>query len=109
MSSSVTIADDLSTPGEILQEEFLEPLGVSQYALAKAIGTDQMRISRIVRGEQVITADTAVRFAAFFGTTPQFWLRLQETYDLHIASARVDTSAIVPLKALAGQPPGQKS
>ncbi|MCH6468569.1 HigA family addiction module antitoxin [Sinomonas terrae] len=99
MSDSSTITDDLSTPGEILLEEFLEPFGVSQYELAKRIGVDQSRISRIIRGKQAITADTALRLSVFFGTSPQFWLRLQEGYDL--AHARVDTplSAIQPLSA----------
>lgn len=62
-------------------EEFLELLGVSQYALAKRAGADQARISRIIRGKQAIIAGTALRLVAFFGTTPQFWLRLQECYD----------------------------
>lgn len=79
MSSSSTITDDLSTPGEILLEEFLKPLGVSPYRLAADIEADQARISRIVHGEQSMTADTALRLAAYFGTTPEFWLRLQQT------------------------------
>lgn len=99
MSSSPTITEDLSTPGEILLEEFLQPFGVSQYELAKRIGVDQARISRIVRGQQAITADTALRLATFFGTTPQFWLRLQEGYDLAHARATTATSQIRPLSA----------
>lgn len=99
MSHSSTITDDLSTPGEILLEEFLEPFGISQYVLAKRIGVDQARISRIVRGKQTITADTALRLGAFFGTSPQFWLRLQEGYDLALARTRTPTSAIEPLSA----------
>jgi addiction module HigA family antidote len=99
MSHSSTITEDLSTPGEILLEEFLEPFGVSQYELAKRIGVDQARISRIVHGKQTITADTALRLGAFFGTTPQFWLRLQEGYDLAIARAETPVSAIQPLSA----------
>lgn len=99
MSRSSTITDDLSTPGEILLEEFLEPFGVSQYELAKRIGVDQTRISRIVRGKQAITADTALRLAAFFGTTPQFWLRLQEGYDLALARTATPLSSIQPLSA----------
>lgn len=99
MSRSSTITDDLSTPGEILLEEFLEPLGVTQYALAKRIGVDQARISRIIRGRQAITADTALRLGAFFGTTPQFWLRLQEGYDLAIARNETPISTIQPLSA----------
>ncbi|GAA4176813.1 HigA family addiction module antitoxin [Gryllotalpicola koreensis] len=99
MSYSSTITDDLSTPGEILLEEFLKPLGVTQYELAKRIGVDQSRISRIIRGKQAITADTALRLGAFFGTTPQFWLRLQEGYDLAIARAEAPISSIRPLSA----------
>ena len=99
MSHSSTITDDLSTPGEILLEEFLEPLGVTQYELAKRIGVDQARISRIVRGRQAITADTALRLGAFFGTTPQFWLRLQEGYDLALARNEATLSSIQPLSA----------
>ena len=97
MSHSSTIPDDLSTPGEILLEEFLELLGVTQYELAKRIGVDQSRISRIIRGRQAITADTALRLSAFFGTTPQFWLRLQESYDLALARATAPLSTIQPL------------
>ncbi|HEY0249564.1 MAG TPA: HigA family addiction module antitoxin [Gryllotalpicola sp.] len=99
MSRSSTITEDLSTPGEILLEEFLEPFGVTQYELAKRIGVDQARISRIIRGKQAITADTALRLGAFFGTTPQFWLRLQEGYDLAIARTETPISAIQPLSA----------
>ncbi|WP_336632523.1 MULTISPECIES: HigA family addiction module antitoxin [unclassified Microbacterium] len=99
MSPSSTITDELSTPGEILLEEFLEPFGLSQYELAKRISVDQARISRIVRGKQSITADTALRLAAFFGTTPQFWLRLQEGYDLALARAETPISSIQPLNA----------
>lgn len=99
MSHSSSITDDLSTPGEILLEEFLEPLGVSQYELAKRIGVDQSRISRIIRGRQAVTADTALRLAAFFGTTPQFWMRLQEGYDLARARAEATIGAIQPYSA----------
>ncbi len=99
MSHSSTITEDLSTPGEILLEEFLEPLNVSQYELAKRIGVDQARVSRIVRGQQAITADTALRLGAFFGTTPQFWLRLQEGYDLARARTETKIDTIRPLSA----------
>lgn len=99
MSHSSTITDDLSTPGEILLEEFLQPFDITQYELAKRIGVDQARISRIVRGKQAITADTALRLSTFFGTTPQFWLRLQEGYDLALARTRTPTDTIQPLSA----------
>jgi addiction module HigA family antidote len=71
----------LATPGEILLHEFLEPMGISQYRLAKEIGVPQRRIGEIVAGRRAITADTALRLAAFFGTDPQSWLNLQSHYD----------------------------
>lgn len=71
-------------PGDHLAE-FLEELDVSQYRLAKEIHVPQMRVSEIVRGRRAITADTALRFARFFGTSAQFWLNLQTRYDLEIA------------------------
>jgi addiction module HigA family antidote len=69
-------------PGVILEEEFLEPLGLSAYALAKAISVPRNRITGITRGERAVTADTALRLARFFGTSPDFWLGLQMDYDL---------------------------
>ncbi len=69
-------------PGEILKEEFLEPLGVSMASLANAINTDRRRVCDIVAGRRGITADTAIRFGIAFDTTPQFWLNLQNQYDL---------------------------
>lgn len=68
-------------PGEVLLEEFLKPMGISQYALAKAIHVPAMRISEICNGKRSITADTAVRLAKFFGTSSGFWLGLQADYD----------------------------
>jgi antitoxin HigA-1 len=73
-------------PGEVLAEEFLEPLGISQYRLAKQTGMPADRIGKIVSGSRSVTADTALRLAAFFGTTPAFWLNLQAHYDLEVAS-----------------------
>lgn len=69
-------------PGEILNEEFLVPLGISQYRLAKDASVPPRRINEIVRGQRSISADTALRLARFFGTTEQFWLNLQSHYDL---------------------------
>ena len=66
-------------PGEILEEEFLLPLKITAYRLAKETGIPQTRISQIIKGNRSITADTAIRFSKFFGTTPQFWLGLQMT------------------------------
>jgi addiction module HigA family antidote len=76
-------------PGEILMEEFLEPLGVSQYRLAKDISVSPRRINEIVHGKRSITADTALRLAKFFGTTERFWLNLQVRYDLEIEKDRL--------------------
>jgi addiction module HigA family antidote len=69
-------------PGEILSEEFLLPLGISAYKLAKETFMPQTRISEIVKGRRRITADTALRLSKFFGTSPKFWLGLQDDYDL---------------------------
>jgi antitoxin HigA-1 len=74
-------------PGVILEEELLEPLGLSAYALAKAIGVPRNRITGIVHGERAITADTALRLARFFDTSPDFWLGLQVAHDLEAARA----------------------
>jgi len=68
-------------PGEILREEFLIPFGISQYRLAKEIGVTEARISAICSGKRAVTADTALRLAAFFGITSGFWLGLQADYD----------------------------
>ena len=73
-------------PGEVLREEFLIPLGVTQYRLAKEIGVTEARISAICSGKRAITADTALRLAAFFGTSSGFWLGLQADYDTEEAA-----------------------
>lgn len=72
-------------PGEVLGEEFLKPLGLSQYALAQAISVPQIRISEIVRGKRAITPDTALRLARYFGTSAEFWINMQATFDLMVA------------------------
>lgn len=72
-------------PGEVLLEEFLKPMGISQYAISKAIGIHPRRINQIVKGQRSITADTALRLAAFFGTDAQSWINLQTEYDLQQA------------------------
>ena len=77
------------TPGRFLEMEFLEPLELTPYALAKAIGVDPPRIYKIVAGERGITADTALRLARFFGTSAQYWLNLQNRYDLEVAEEEV--------------------
>lgn len=70
------------SPGEILQKEFLEPMNITAYRLAKEIHIPQSRISDIIGGKRRISADTAMRLSVFFGTTPQFWLNIQNQYDL---------------------------
>ncbi len=72
-------------PGEVLLEDFMKPIGLSQYRLAHDIGVAPLRISQIVRGKRAISADTALRLARYFGTTPEIWLRLQARYDLEVA------------------------
>ncbi|MBF0177867.1 MAG: HigA family addiction module antidote protein [Magnetococcales bacterium] len=72
-------------PGEILLEDFMKPLAITQYRLAKTMGVPPLRISQIVHGKRAITADTALRLARAFGTTPEFWLALQNRYDLESA------------------------
>jgi addiction module HigA family antidote len=69
-------------PGEILQEEFLVPMGISQYRLANDLGVSPRRINEIVHGTRAVTANTALRLARYFGTSAQFWLNLQSHYDL---------------------------
>lgn len=72
-------------PGEVLLEDFMKPLGLSQYRLAKDIGVAPIRISQIVNGQRAITVDTAMRLARYFGTSAAVWLRLQVRYDLENA------------------------
>jgi addiction module HigA family antidote len=76
------------TPGEILAEEFLRPLGLSLREVASALDVPANRISQIVRGQRAITADTALRLARYLGTTPQLWLNLQSNFELQQAIAR---------------------
>nr|VFJ59913.1 MAG: plasmid maintenance system antidote protein, XRE family [Candidatus Kentron sp. DK] len=74
-------------PGEVLMEEFLDPMGISQYRLAKDISVPARRINEIVHGKRSISADTALRLGRYFGTSAQFWMNLQNHYDLE---ARMD-------------------
>jgi len=76
-------------PGEILLEDFLRPMDITQYRLAKSIGVSQRRIGEIVAGKRSITADTALRFARFFKTDAQSWMNLQTHYDLIIAEEKL--------------------
>jgi addiction module HigA family antidote len=76
-------------PGEILAEEFLKPLGVSQYRLARDVKVDPRRINAIVLGKRAITADTALRLSRYFGLSERFWLNLQSRYDLEVEKDRL--------------------
>jgi addiction module HigA family antidote len=76
-------------PGEILNEEYLKPLGVSQYRIAKDISVPARRINEIVHGLRAISADTALRLARYFGTSERFWMNLQARYDLEVEKDRL--------------------
>jgi len=90
-------------PGEILLEEFLLPMGISQYRLAKDISVPPRRISDIVRGQRAITADTALRLARYFRTTERFWLNLQTRYDLELEKDRLGDRLDREITAFAAQ------
>lgn len=77
-------------PGRVLLEEFLEPMGISQYRLAKDTSVPPRRINEIVHGKRSITADTAIRLGKFFGMSAQFWMNLQSRYDLEVAEDNLE-------------------
>lgn len=85
------MTDNLSPihPGEVLLEEFIKPMNLSQNRLAIDIGVDARRINEIVLGKRAVTADTALRLSRFFGNSPEFWLGLQTQYDLDVAEDRL--------------------
>ena len=93
-------------PGEVLLEDFMKPLGLSQYRLAKDISVTPIRISQIVHGQRAITVDTAMRLARYFGTSPEVWLRLQVRYDLESAGRdlrdRIDREVKVLQQSVGG-------
>ena len=76
-------------PGEVLLEDFMKPLGLSQYRVAKDIGVSPIRISQIVNGKRAVTADTAMRLARYFGTSAEVWVRMQARYDLEITREEI--------------------
>ena len=88
-------------PGEVLWEDFMQPLGLSQYRVAKDIGVPTLRISQIVRGQRAITADTALRLARYFSTSAVVWTRLQARYDLEIAELQKGEQIAREVKVLA--------
>ena len=82
------------TPGELLLEEFLKPLGISQYRLAKEIGVPPQRIGQIAKGKRAITADTDLRLCRFFGLSNGYWLRAQAAHDIEIAARALRTEIL---------------
>ncbi|MBM7795329.1 HigA family addiction module antitoxin [Pseudoglutamicibacter cumminsii] len=99
----MTITDKLPPvhPGEILMEDFLKEMGVTQHKLAVSIGVPPRRINEIVHGKRAVTADTALRLGKYFGMSPQFWLGLQAQYDLDVAEDKVlaEVEQIQPVQA----------
>src|SRR5258708_6584761 len=89
------------TPGEILSEDFLKPMGLSQYRLAKDIGVPARRINEIVKGRRAITADPALRLGRYFKMSAQFWLNLQSHYDLELVKERLGRRLELEVKVLA--------
>ena len=87
-------------PGELLLEEFLDPMGISQYRLAQDIGVDVRRINEIVHGKRAISADTALRLGKYFGTSARFWLSLQTHYDLDVQEMALGDRLDREVKAL---------
>jgi antitoxin HigA-1 len=88
-----------SHPGEVLSELYLVPLNMSAITLAKKLLVPRTRIERILRGDTTLTADSAMRLAKFFSTTPEYWMNLQRTWDLARVRETTDVSEIEPLKA----------
>ncbi len=95
----MSVMQDPVHPGEVLNELYLKPLGMSAIKLAKRLHVPRTRIERLVRCQTGISADTALRLARFFGTTPEYWLNMQRAWDLSRARRHVDVSGIEPLDA----------
>lgn len=91
-------------PGEILEGEFLQPLNITPYRLAKDISVPPIRISEIIRGMRSVSADTALRLSRYFGTSPEFWLNLQNKYDLEIEADKLSNRLKFEVKILAVKP-----
>src|SRR3972149_5464792 len=91
-------------PGEILLEEFLEPMGISQYRLAKDISVHPRRVNEIVQGKRSISADTALRVSRYFGLSERFWLNLQARYDLEVEKDRLEGRLEKEVKVFAATP-----
>ena len=95
----MSLLTDPSHPGEVLSELYLLPLGMKAPTLARHLGVPRTRIERLLRGETALSADTAMRLAAFFRTTPEHWMNLQRAWDLARARETVDVSGITPVQA----------
>lgn len=95
-------------PGEVLMEDFMKPLGLSQYRLAKDIGVTPIRISQIVNGQRAITVDTALRLARYFGTSADVWLHLQVRYELEVAEKQLRKQIIREVKVFQQHAPNAR-
>ena len=90
-------------PGEILLEDFLEPMGISQYKLSKDISVPPRRINEIVQGKRAVSADTALRLSLYFGLSERFWLNLQSRYDLEVEKDKLDVRLAKEVRVLSLQ------
>ncbi len=90
-------------PGEILLEEFIKPLGISQYRLCKDISVQPRRINQIVHGDRAITAETALRLSRYFGTSERFWMNLQTRYDIEMEKDRLGDRLVAEVKELGAE------
>lgn len=88
-------------PGEMLWEEFMKPMGLSQNAVGRALHVSPRRINEIIHGKRSLTADTALRLSRFFGTTPQFWINSQANYDLRVAENKLTPKLLQWIKPFA--------
>ena len=95
----MTLMQNPSHPGEVLKELYLVPLDLGPIALARRLQVPRTRIERLVKGQTALTADTAMRLATFFDTTPEYWMNLQRAWDLARAREAVDVSGITPFAA----------
>ncbi|MCK6450838.1 MAG: HigA family addiction module antitoxin [Alphaproteobacteria bacterium] len=89
-------------PGDVLREDFLKPLGMSQYALAKALAVSEVRVSQLIHAKRAITPDTALRLARYFGTSAEFWTGMQASYDLAVARDEVGAAIEARVRPRAG-------
>ncbi len=90
-------------PGEILLEEFIKPLGISQYRLCKDMSVQPRRINQIVHGERAITPETALRLSRYFGTSERYWMNLQNRYDLEMEKDRLGDRLVAEVKQLSAE------